>query len=156
MIGAVGKHVLGPPSRVSTDSRETMKIFIALAAVATLSACASIPADLRKQIPRLELTSSRFAKAVALCIANRWENIDRIIGPGITSSTYPLPLTMRPITDGYMVSIEGLGTRGLADVKNTENGSRTQYFDEISERVLNEKVPKATNRAIEDAVKECQ
>jgi hypothetical protein len=105
-----------------------------------LFGCAT-PADLRTKTPSLELTSSRPAKPVAICIVERWENF------GILGTT--IPVNMRPTTDGYTVSWrnEAWGHTGLlADVSDVLNGSTTRYFKNL---VLSE-------GSFDNAVKECQ
>jgi len=119
-----------------------MKKPIAFCLVVGLAACAT-PAELRKEKPTLELTSSRSAKLVAICIADRWEDA----GP----FGNPLPIRMRPTSDGFTVSVisEFVGdTWYLADLSDIPNGSQTKYFRNNS-MFLN-------LSAIENAVKECQ
>lgn len=116
------------------------KYLLPCAATILLLGCAT-PADLRTRAPALELTSSRPAKPVAICIADRWENL------GIFGGT--IPVNMRPTTNGYTVSWrnEAWGHTGLlADINDVEAGSTTRYFKNA---VLGEK-------SFDNAVVECQ
>lgn len=113
-----------PPAIPRADS-DTMRYAIALSTVAGLCACAATPAELRSGSPALELTSSLSPKDVALCIADHWE--------GVAGPWSALPVTMRPIQDGYMVSVSSLGMESLVDVKSVSTGSKTGYFEHRSE-----------------------
>lgn len=113
---------------------------VAGAVTILLLGCAT-PADLRTHAPALELTSSRPAKPVAICITDRWENL------GIFGGT--IPINMRPITNGYTVSWrnEAWGHTGLlADINDVADGSKTHYFKNA---VLGE-------QSFDKAVIECQ
>ncbi len=63
--------------------------------LAVLIAGCATPIDMRKLTPELDLTSSKTAKAVALCIADRWENTT------VMESSFPI--SMRPTNEGYTI-----------------------------------------------------
>lgn len=114
--------------------------FASCIAAMLLVGCAT-PVEMRARAPALNLISSRPAKAVAICIADRWEN-SSVLGNTI-------PINMRPTANGYTVSWrhEGWGHTGLlADVDDAAVGSTTRYFKNA---VLGEEI-------FDNAVKECQ
>jgi hypothetical protein len=77
---------------------------------------------MRQGKPFVELTSTRPAKDVALCIAKRWENS----GYGGTPS-----VTFRPSETGYVVAVrnEWIGsTQLLVDIDDVAPGSSARYF----------------------------
>lgn len=93
--------------------------------LAVLIAGCATPIDMRKLTPELDLTSSKTAKAVALCIADRWENTT------VMESSFPI--SMRPTNEGYTIkaTVEDIlqqWTRLLADVNDGPNGSTTRYY----------------------------
>lgn len=141
-----------------TDGGVTMQNVFLFAILVVLSACATTPADLRKRPASIELSSSRSAKIVALCIADRWEAADwsRLSEGSLGAPpTYPLSITMRPIANGYFVFVKG-GTldHSLADVTNTANGSMTKYFYRGMERSYPPAM--AEKNGIESAIRDCQ
>ena len=90
-----------------------------------LSACAS-PSEMRAKPPAQVFTSSADAKSVAVCIANKWENL------GVFGST--LPISMRPTMTGYTVSLvnpQSAQTQLLVDIDEATTGSITRYFKHI-------------------------
>ena len=100
-----------------------ISLFFILSLIAsTLSACAT-PAEMRQRAPELEFKSTFPSKTVAICIADRWENLSWVGGT--------IPVNMRPTNDGYTVSWrnEAWGHTGLlVDIKDTTDGSLTRYF----------------------------
>ncbi|WP_290705328.1 hypothetical protein [Amphritea sp.] len=101
---------------------KVIKIFTICVVVMSMYGCAT-PADLRKQPPEMDLSSSYPAKKVAVCIADIWES------SGALSST--VPISMRPTTDGYSVmyqnTMSGISSMMIVDVHDTKTGSRTSY-----------------------------
>ena len=124
---------------------KTKTSLVLCVATVWLFGCAT-PVDIRTRTPSLELTSSRPAKPVAICIADRWEN-SNIWG----KLQDGLPINMRPTPDGYTV-LASVRTAFetypgfLADINDTPSGSTTRYFENA---VLGA-------GSLEKAVKECQ
>ena len=88
----------------------------------------------------LELRSDKSAKAVAMCIADHWENPSYGLSPSVL---------IRPTTFGYTVTVrnEGIGsTQLMVDVSESKTGSTSSYYKGL---VLGE-------GSFDDAVKLCQ
>jgi hypothetical protein len=118
--------------------------FVLLAATVLLFGCAT-PDNMRKRPPSLELTSSRSANRVAICIAGRWAHATEW-GP-----LAGYPINTRPIEGGYSVSaiahnLFETSTGALADIKDAPHGSTTRYF----------KNGIGADEPFDNAVKECQ
>jgi hypothetical protein len=137
----MSKEVQSAP-RLSFSRGEMRKVIFMI--VVLLVGCAT-PNDLRKGPSSLELTSSHSANRVAACIAGRWADTTDF-GP---TAGYPIDTT--PIDGGYSVSafarnLFHTGTGGLADIKDTPNGSTIRYF----------KSGLGTDERFDIGVKECQ
>ena len=113
---------------------------VALAGLVGLAGCAT-PSAMRSSTAAIDMTSKRPAKDVAICVADRWENVGLL---GTTTA-----VSMRPTRTGYTVAFrnEQTGhTQLLTDVDETAEGSRTRYFKNF---VLGE-------GGFDKAVQECQ
>lgn len=124
-----------------------MKKIIACSMLALLTGCTINPADLRKQKPNLELTSSKTSKQVAICIADKWENTTAV---GALSSP---PVNMRITSEGYSIIVYnppngfgGAAPISIADISDTPSGASSIYYR-----------PSIIGFGrFEDAVKQCQ
>jgi len=128
----------------NSNSMRTKTSLVLCVATVGLFGCAT-PVDMRTKTPSLDISSSRPAKSVAICIADRWENAT-IMGMGAG-----FPTNMRPTQDGYTVSASvhnnfETWTGFLADINDIPSGSTTRYF---KNGVLGE-------GNFDNAVKECQ
>lgn len=97
------------------------KYSIILIAVAVLAACASA-SDLRSRSPDRTLTSTKNAKAVSGCLADKLEVLFKT-----------MDVSARPTTSGYAVAVTGnisLGkdTPVLVDVDDTQTGSTSRLY----------------------------
>src|SRR3989338_9553476 len=121
------------------------KISLVLCVVTVwLTGCAT-PADIRARSPSLELTSSRPAKDVAMCISDRWENSD-IWGKWQAG----IPINMRQTQDGYTILASVMTAFAiypgfLVDINDTPSGSSMRYFENAV----------AGASSLRNAVKEC-
>jgi hypothetical protein len=92
----------------------------------TAAACAS-PGELRMKSPSFEGASSKSSKAVAGCIADRWE------GGG-----HRPEISARPTARGYSLSaasdlgMYGKDTSFVIDVEDTKDGSSTRFYSNIA------------------------
>lgn len=114
---------------------------IILMVVVLLAGCVSA-SDIRESGPRFELTSSRPAETVALCISDHWKN---------TTLSAGIPITMKPTSDGYAVSatvnnIIQKWTGMLSEVSDTPSGSTTRYYT----------IGMLGTGSYDDVVKDCQ
>lgn len=91
-----------------------------LLTVTLLAGCAT-PNDLRQKKNALELTSTKSAKPVAMCIADKWEN---------GSSFGVIPVSMRETEGGYAVAMTcNSDTCFLADISSIPpNLSKTVIY----------------------------
>ncbi|QWD91628.1 hypothetical protein [Polynucleobacter sp. MWH-Braz-FAM2G] len=115
-----------------------MKVLAAISILFALVGCAT-PAELRSQKPLLDLKSTKPAKDVAICIADKWEGLGGFGGA--------LTVNMRVTTSGYVVSLPLNGQTGmLVDIDNDGTGSTTKYYKGL---VLLE-------QKLVQAIKDCQ
>lgn len=104
-----------------------MKILVSLFIVIGLTGCVT-PSDLRKETPALDMTSKKSAKAVALCIAEKWENTK----PFMAFSSPLVNTNIRP--NGYSITATDINHFGstttitLADVTEVKTESATRYY----------------------------
>ena len=104
-----------------------MNRFVIALLVLIASACTT-PAERRAQSPNLDLTSSKPAKDVAICIAEKWQNTR----PFMTLSSPPVNTNMR--VNGFSVTVTDTNRMGstntiaLADITETQNTSGTKYY----------------------------
>ena len=89
--------------------------------LACLVGCAT-PEEMRSQPPVFEVQSPLPSKTIAICIANKWENSGFL---GLT-----VPVHMRQITNGYMVSIRDAynTTFVFVDIEDFGTGSKTRFY----------------------------
>ncbi len=91
-----------------------------------LAACAS-PGDVRMKGAAFEGSSSRNAKAVAGCIADRWK-----------AGGHRSRIAARRTATGYSLTaatdldIYGKGTNFVINVEDTKDGSTTRFFSNIA------------------------
>lgn len=101
----------------------TIKYFLALM-IFTFSVACTTPSGIRENPPLIKYQSKKGSQVVAICIADKWES------GGLFGST--IPVSMRPTSNGYTVSIAGAGnTMLLVDVESFGGGSQTSYFKGI-------------------------
>ena len=104
-------------------------------AAALLVGCTTSPMDAKSKGPTLELQSSKPAKTVATCIAEKWEDLYRVGS-----------LNVRPTQNGYSVIQQDQFMGGkdipfLADVEERGTGSATTYYNNaISARKMDQAV----------------
>jgi hypothetical protein len=97
-----------------------------VAAVLLVGACAT-PGDVRMKAPAFEGSSSKDAKSVAGCIADRWE-----------SGGHQPNINARPTASGYSLTaasdlgIYGKDTSFVIDVQDTPTGSTTRFYSNIA------------------------
>lgn len=93
--------------------------------LALLSSACSTPGDLRLKPPAFDGSSSKDAKLVAGCIADRWESAGRT------------NFSVRPTSDGYSLTaadamgIYGKDTAAVIDVRDTKTGSTTLFYSNM-------------------------
>ena len=100
-----------------------------------LAGCTTSPMDAKSKGPTHELQSSKSAKSVAACIAEKWENLYRVGS-----------LNIRPTENGFTVIQQDQFMGGkdipfLADVADRGTGSATTYYNNaISARKMDQAV----------------
>ena len=110
-----------------------------------VAACAS-PAERRNQAPNLDLSSSKSAKDVAICIAEKWENTR----PFMALSSPPVNTNIR--AQGFSITVTDTNRMGstntiaLADISEKQAASDTKYY----------KMAGGGFGDYDDAVKQCQ
>lgn len=123
---------------MTNPKNDSFRAAVAIAlssAAALLVGCTTSPMDAKSKGPTLELQSSKSAKIVAVCIADKWENIYRVGS-----------LNVRPTTNGYAVIQQDQFMGGkdipfLADVEDQGTGSATTYYNNaISARKMDRAV----------------
>ena len=92
--------------------------------ISSLMVACTTPAGIRENPPKNKYQSKKTSQAVAICIADKWES------GGLFGST--VPITMRPTSNGYTVSLAGAGnTMLLVDVESLASGSQSLYYKGI-------------------------
>ena len=110
-----------------------------LALVLLAVGCTTSPNDAKSKAPTLELSSSKSAKIVAVCIAEKWEDLYRLG-----------TLNIRPTINGFSVIQQDPGITGkdfpcIADIEDRNSGSFTKYYNNAF-----------SAKKIDQAVIECQ
>lgn len=107
-----------------TDRRiSPSTLIVTLIGAAVLAGCTTSPMDAKSKGPTFELQSTKSAKTVATCIAEKWENLYRVGN-----------LNLRPTQNGYSVIQQDQVMGGkdipfLADVDDRGTGSTTTYYN---------------------------
>lgn len=118
-------------------SNKITSLLVGFVITIMMSGCAT-PRTTRQQKPAAHYQSSKSAKDVAVCIANKWENL------GLFGGT--ISIHMRPISNGYTLSIGEERTQMLLDIIDVVGGSETTYYKNF---VIGE-------ASFDEAVKSCQ
>jgi hypothetical protein len=101
------------------------KQFILVVSVIFLAACSTTPQVMRQDPPALALASKNEPKAVASCIADKWENIMAI-------GREP-DVNLRPTKNGYSITFKSSVTINyLADIESSGQGSLTNVFTHMT------------------------
>lgn len=94
---------------------------IVVVSIFLLSACSTTPQAMRQDAPIVVHTSNKDPKAIAICIANKWENT-RVLGGG-------LDVDFRPTENGYTVMQQLSGKlHYLVDIESTQQGTLTKLY----------------------------
>lgn len=97
------------------------RVSIVIVSIFMLSACSTTPQAMRTDAPIVVHTSNKDPKAIAICIADKWENT-RVLGGG-------LDVDFRPTEKGYTVMKKLSGKlHYLADIESTQQGSLTKLY----------------------------
>lgn len=100
----------------------TMKKLLPL--IMLLTACAT-PNERRQGLPDINVPSNKPSKEVALCIADKWENIR----PFLVFSSLSINTSIK--TNGYTVTGTGSGSTNtivLVDILDYQQGSYIKYY----------------------------
>jgi hypothetical protein len=101
------------------ESDKITSLLIGAIITIMMSGCAT-PQTTRQQNPAAHYQSSKSAKDCAVCIADKWENLALLGGT--------MPINMRPISNGYTLSIGTARTQLLVDIVDVVGGSETTYY----------------------------